>query len=997
MAWRLEDTDAGRDLVWDGVENGIGPSPTKGTANIQNANISTETGEALASYTRTAQQQVPITGGTITPVDATLLNAPANLKAGDWITLTGSTISGLPDNTTPITSVAIDYLIVAGGGGGGAAFGGQAGGGGGGAGEMVEDTGNVSVGTYAITIGQGGEGGILAAGQNGQDSEIDTIDSALGGGGGGYGQTSGYDGLAGGSGGGGGGTQGGTAGTGGTAAAGGNIGGNGYQDGTDGAGGGGGGAGSAGSNGTNSGTGRGGNGGQALATTILGTPNVYFAAGGGAGGGSTGGAGGGASNAPGGAGDGGGGAQNGTDAEANTGSGGGGAGSTGASVNLGGAGGSGIVVISYPTGSMLATGGNMSIVGANTVHVFYEDGVFEVLSIVSPGNYYVSYKNASNQIKLSEHYDPYAEHPITHGTTGSATFNTLAVPNAAIAKAYEKYSTATGTEYRYYMLDANGYVWVYDTGVYDYSLATWGVGTQWMLPDPTDYSSFGFNGMSILNGWCMVVSHAYLYGKPTTDLGRFFYALPNAALNNPLGNHKNYAMTGHQGKMYYTDGNYIGSLFPTTSFETNVANIQSFSKYSADGTMGTFDAIIGGSMPYDPTLNTRIPAVFFTDQYGTLPTAITEGVVYYIAVNVTAQNFQVYANITGGVPLDIDTGATGNQYFNTFYPLGLHAGIDGDHSLVTWSGQRVNLPYFELATCMVELDNTVLIGGVTNTLYPWNQVDATPSGFIPLPESGVVAMENVNNTAYILAGNKANIYISNGSVASHALKVPDYCAGVPGTPLTYIEPSFTWGDIAYVRGRVYFSILDQTATKAGNTGGVWSFLPTENFSSDDAALALRLENQNSYGDYDGMARLILPNQVQRAISPQYWSFWQDSYSTGTSSFGIDYTGTVPVTTFIIETDLLATGTFLDKETFQQLEYKLTSEMVAGDSVAMYYRLNATDAWSDSMTIIEEADNRLSGYVEVGFQKTQWVQFRIVCTTTGTTGSSFVRLKQLMLR
>lgn len=990
MSWRIEDTDAGNDLIWDGVENGIAPSPNKGTANIQNANISTETGEAMASYGRIAQQQVAIADGTLTPVDATLLDAPAELKAGDWITLTASTISSLPDNSTPTTTVPIDYLIVGGGGGGGSAL--TWIGGGGGGGEYLVDTGDVSVGSYTITVGAGGDGSYNGGNQGGDGgaSSIDTIDSAAGGSGGGGGNSN-LNGRSTGGSGGGGGTDNSSAGTGGAGSTGGNNGGNARATATISSGGGGG----SGGVGGNAAAGSAGNGGSGTSNSITGTA-VYYAEGGGGGRTSspghsphyaTAGTGGSLSH------------QDGYDGQANTGGGGGGAyggEGGGTPVANGGDGGTGIVVISYDTGTMLATGGEISIVGSKTVHVFNTSGVFEVRYIVQVGNYYVSYKDDMNQIKLSAHYDPYCEHPITHGTTGSATFDTLAVPDAALAKATEKYGTADDTQYRYYMLDANGYVWVYDTQVYDYTLATFGVGTEWMLPDPTDYSSLGLSGLAILNGWCMAVSRAFLYGKPTSDLGRFFIALPNSALNNPFPTHSNFAYVGHQGKMYYCDGNYIGMLFPTTSFETNIANIQSFCSYTADSTMGTVSAVIGGSMPYDPG-GVRIPVVFFTDQYGTLPTAINEGTVYFVAVNPDSGTFQVYANITGGSAIDIDTGATGNQFFNTFYPLGDHAGINGDHALVTFSAQRVNLPYFEIATCMVEIGNTVIIGGITNTLYPWNQIDATPSDFIPLPESGVVAMENVNNTAYILAGNKGNVYISNGSVASHVLKIPDYCAGVPGSPLTYIEPYFTWGDVSYIRGRVYVSILDQTATKAGNTGGVWSFTPAENFSSADASLSLRLENQNSYGDYDGMARLILPNQVQKAISPQYWAFWQDSYDIATSGFGIDYTDTVPVTEFIIETDLLATGSFLAKQTFQQLEYKLTSAMAEGDAVALYYRLNSTDAWSDSMAINEETDNRISGYGEVAFQKTQWVQFRLVCTTPGTLASSFVRLKQLMLR
>lgn len=993
MAWRIEDTDAGNDLIWDGVEKGIAPSPTTGTANIQNANISTETGEVMASYARTAQQQAAISGGTLTPSGATLFTAPTTVLPGVWLKVTASTVSSIDVYSIPGT-ITCDYLIVGGGGGGAGAD--QRGGGGGGAGGFLTSTFAFAVGSYAVTVGAAGAAGAAGNndGGNGGDSAIATVTTATGGGGGGADAANGHNGGSGGGGASGNGTPP-TGGSGGTGTGGqGHNGGSGSSDGANkNSGGGGGGATGAGANGTSGGSPTGGDGGAGTASSITGASVTY--AGGGGGGATSG-----TFGAAGAGGGGRGGLHNpGVAAVANTGGGGGGAGEADlGSGYVGGAGGSGIVVISYTTGTMVATGGVITVRGVKTIHTFLTSGTFTITSITPLGLYYVSFRDGSNRIKLSSLYDPYAAHAVTHGTTGSVTFDTLRVPTAAIAKSWEKYGTATDNEYRYYMLDNVGDVWVYDTKVYDYSLATFGFATKWMMPDPLDYSTSDFNGMAILNGWLMIVSRTLLYGKPTSDLGRRFVALPNAALNNPFPNHSNFAYVGHQGKMYYCDGNYIGMLFPTTSFETNIANIQSFGTYTAVTTTATLTAVLGGSAPLDTSGLVNIPVVFFTDQYGTLPDAITEGVVYYINYDPATKTFVVYAVTDVAIPLDMQTGATGNQYFNTFYPLGTHAGIDGDHALVTFAGQRVNLPYFELSTSLVEIGNTVIIGGVTNTLYPWNQIDAVPSDFIPLPERGVVAMENVNNMAYILAGVKGNIYISNGSVASHVLKVPDYCAGVPGTPLTYIEPYFTFGDIAYMRGRVYFSILDQTATKAGNTGGVWSFVPAENFSSSDAALALRLENQNSYGDYDGMARLILPSQEQEnMVSPQYWAFWQDSYDVAHSATGIDFTATVPVTKFVIETDLLATGSFLAKQTFQQLEYKMTTALQAGDLVTLFYRLNSTDAWAATGAVNEEATDRVSGYSDVNFQKTQWAQFRAECTTGGTTASSFDRLKQLMLR
>ncbi len=989
MTWRTEKTKIGQDLIWDGVERGIAPSLTLGTANIQNANIATETGEVLASYGRTNQSQLAISAGTLTASvsdGATLLAAPASLKAGTWIKVTASTITSISAFTAAPGTVSVDYLVVAGGGGGGTAFATVGGGGGGGAGSQRTGSLSVSSQSYAVTVGAGGAGAPTNQGTNGSDSIFSTITST-GGGGGGFGNSSGgalLNGKNGGSGGGGGGADS-ASGTGGTGTTGGNNGGAGRGSSSE-TGGGGGGSGAVGAVGGN---GTGGAGGVGTSSSITGSA-VFYSGGGGGGGTGAGGAGG---NGGGGAG-----ATNGltpTSGTANTGGGGGGSGDSNSSAVTAGAGGSGVVVISYTTGSMIATGGAITTYGTKTVHTFNSSGTFTVIQTNPTGYYYVSYKDANNKVKLSASYDPTGAHALTHGTSGTATFDTVAVVGSAIAKSTEKYTTATSTEYRYYILDINGYVWVYDTFIFDT------YGTTWMLPDPISYSLLKFTGMASLNGWLMVVSNSRIYGKPTVNLGAPFIALTNMYLNEPFPSHTNFAYVGSQGKMYYCDGNYLGEVFPTTSLLTSLANIQSYSSYTAVATVGTVSAVISGSLPY--TQNTsgtaaRIPAVFFTDQYGTMPTAIVSNTVYWIEVSLEAGTFGVYAASSGGSAIDIATGAAGNNYFNTFFPSGVDAGYLGAHSTLQFSPQRVNFPTFETTQCMVEIGNTINIGCNGSIIYPWNQIDATPTDFIALPEGDVKVMINVNNTVYAFAGNKANIYITNNSSATGILKVPDYCSGVPGTPLTYIEPVFNWGDAMYIRGRVYFSLLDQSSTKAGNCGGVWSFIPSSNpIPGLDLGSGLRLENQNSYGDYDGVSTVLIGNEEQNLTSPQYWSAWQDSYSVGTSTFGIDQTGTTPVTRYVVETDLLTTGTLLAQKTFSQVEYNLTTPMTSGDSLQLYYRLNSTGTWTTCGTVNEETTNRLSGYFKQAFEKTQRLQFRAEITTGGTTSSSFVRLKEIRLR
>jgi len=987
MTWRSEKTRTGTDMVWEGVENGIAPSPTQGTANLQNVNISTSTGEVMASYARTSQSHTAITDGTLTPDGATNFTGPSTLQVGQWINVSASSVTSISTTTTP-TTAAIDYLVVGGGGGGGNAHttANDTAGGGGGAGEVGTGSSTVSVGSYTITVGAGGEGATAGAtpgyGNDGSSSVLTGIKTSVGGGGGGSGDGSNYNGRSGASGGGGGSDQGGgNAGTGGTATAG-YAGGNATSTGVAGGGGGAGAVGSAGSGAF------GGDGGDGVQSSITGTATYY---GGGGGGGSSDGSGGSGGDGGGGTGaDGTGSAAVGGDATANTGGGGGGGARDSAYGAAGGGdGGSGIIIIAYTTGSCIAVGGTISFTATKTVHTFTTSGTFRVLSIVKTNQYYISYKSGTTY-KLSAKFDSTGANALTHGTTGSITFSTVAIPAAGIAKATEEYTTASAVEYRYYVLDSSGYVWVYDTAIYD------AYGTKWMLPNPTDNSTFRFSGMGVINGMLIMLGKAYIFGKPTTDLGREYWWMDGMYMNDIFPTNNKTAIVGFQGKMYYCDGNYIGEIFPTTSLVTSIANIQSVCSYTASSTTGTINAIISGSLPYSG--GTRIPAVFYTDVYGTLPTSLTPGIVYYIGYDPETQTFKVYTAITGGSSKDLSTGAVGNQYFSTFWPFGSDSGVNGSSPLIQFQSQRVNLPTYETSQCLVEVGNTILIGCNGTTVYPWNQIDATPSDGIELPEANVKTMINVNNMAYIFAGNKGNIYISNNAVASLALKVPDYCAGVPGTPLTYIEPYFTWGDAAYVRGRVYFSILDQTSTKAGNCGGMWSFIPSQNIDPNQSVgMALRLENQNSYGDYDGYATIIIPNEEQIGNAPLYWSFWQDSYSTGTSSFGMDYTGTVPVTTYVVETDLAPTGTFLEKQTYAQLEYKLTTPLASGDSVQLYYRLNSTDAWTTCGTVKQETTNKIAGYFDQKFQKTQWVQFRAVVTTAGTTSSSFVRLAQIRLR
>ncbi len=583
--------------------------------------------------------------------------------------------------------------------------------------------------------------------------------------------------------------------------------------------------------------------------------------------------------------------------------------------------------------------------------------------------------------------------------TGTANFVFTKVLGQPIASAIEPY-VGTSQQFRYYILDAQGLVWVYDTGnVNSPSTGTLG----WFLPN-TDVTYFSGSsapsGIAILNGWILVFDSSTIRCKPTVNLGSGFVNFTNAGMSTLGGNIPHFAYVGRQGKCYYTDGNRLGSIFPNSSLTvTGLPNIQSYCGYSASTVNGTVSTLINGSLPTNglPTGSggLRVPVVFFTDASGTQPTNLTAGTIFYIEMNNGTAAFQAFAASTGGAAIDMSSGATGNQYFNTFFPTSA-----GGIASIVYTPQRLNLPSFETAQCMVEIGDEIIIGTNGDTLYPWDQISPRFDAPISLPERNTTSLLNANNMAYAFVGNKGNVYITNGSVASLVIKIPDYCAGVPGTPSSYIEPYFSWGGSAYIRGRIYCSILDQTATKAGNCGGIWSFTPTQNsYNIDqDVGIAVRLENQNSYGTYNGVAPIIIASQTQNAISPQYWTGWYSSISSPT--YGIDFTATTPIGNTVVELDIVETGTILgeQRQSFQNIEYKLSSPLVAGESIAINYRLNATSSWQSAGIVNAESNTELAAYIDqLLFEKTQWIQLQLILTPLASTTSSFTRLTELRLR
>lgn len=324
--------------------NGGGGAGANGTNNATAGTANTGGGGGGGGY----DLSTPGTGGAGGSGIVIIRYLTGSLAAlGGTITTDGAdTIHTFTTSGTLTVGTALGKaLVVAGGGGGGTANAGSGTSGGGGAGGyLYEASYPISSGSYAVTVG-----GTSTAGTSGNNSIFSTLTALGGGAGGNYAG----NGINGGSGGGAGG-DGATGGTGSQGYAGGNGGGS-YASSA--------GGGGAGAVGGTAGSGNvGAVGGDGLSNSITGSAVYYAGGGGGAGNTNAGGAGGGGAGSN---------AGQGTNGTANLG--GGGGGSTGGNFNT--SGGSGVVIISYPTASFTHTGGNSTGTdGANTWVRFTADG-----------------------------------------------------------------------------------------------------------------------------------------------------------------------------------------------------------------------------------------------------------------------------------------------------------------------------------------------------------------------------------------------------------------------------------------------------------------------------------------------------------------------------------------------------------------------------------------------------------------------------------------------
>lgn len=313
-----------------------------------------------------------------------------------------------------------------------------------------------------------------------------------------------------------------------------------------------------------------------------------------------------------------------------------------------------------------------------------------------------------------------------------------------------------------------------------------------------------------------------------------------------------------------------------------------------------------------------------------------------------------------------------------------------DAASFTYNASALALPTIDFAKCLAQLGTLLLVGGVLNFVYPWDRISTSFNYPLIVADSYIHNIVSTNASAYIFAGNRGRMFITNGSNIQLYFKFPDQIASTE-------NPYYTWGDAIYFHNQIQFGISATTnsGTAVSNYAGVWSLdLGAGMLSPNSPAGALYLRNSLSTGSYAGSVPVLLPMGNPNALGNAVYVGWIDGSGNG----GIDYATSGPYTNYeaYIDTDIIPIGTYFVPETNATIEYKLSKPLVTGESLRIAWRGNLTDSFTTVFTTDSTNVGSVSSASSVNFEKQQWVQLRISMSSTNVT-PTYNKLREIRIR
>lgn len=272
--------------------------------------------------------------------------------------------------------------------------------------------------------------------------------------------------------------------------------------------------------------------------------------------------------------------------------------------------------------------------------------------------------------------------------------------------------------------------------------------------------------------------------------------------------------------------------------------------------------------------------------------------------------------------------------------------------------EAVDLPNSVVITCLGESGLNLLIG-TSNGVYSWDTVNSSFN--LPvLRGSYVNSLVNYANLAYAFAGEKNDIYATNGAVAELVAKLPEHF--------------FSGGCTIIPNGTTVFNDkIMFLPYRAGNNTDVWSFEPKtrvfkieyETGSTDAAGCVFSISKTDFFASAGGGYSMSLANRY---------------CATGYLGFFIS-----PV---------YQVGLPLRKRRMSKCKIILDRPLTTGQGVKVYTRTNLSDSWTLRSTF-DYATYGAKESIEFSLRQVeaQIIQFKVELTT-GASSTTTPYLREL---
>jgi len=322
-----------------------------------------------------------------------------------------------------------------------------------------------------------------------------------------------------------------------------------------------------------------------------------------------------------------------------------------------------------------------------------------------------------------------------------------------------------------------------------------------------------------------------------------------------------------------------------------------------------------------------------------------------------------------------------------------------DSATYTRNIAALAIPSYDSSTCLAELGVNLLVGGQNSSIYPWDRVSTSFTYPIIIPDNFTVNIIGTNQNAYIFAGNRGRIYITNGSSVDEYQKMPDYVTGI-------INPYYRWRDASFARNQLYFTFTATTNADVALTSvnGAWGI----DLKTDALYMVNKITNSGYAGTTSMAVEMPSASQSDQPAGTALVLGWNVS-----GTYGIDVGSSAPYDNLesFIEFDFIPVGTYTKPFTPLQIEWKMAAPLGGGgtiETIRLLYRLNITDSFTllgttsaigttvTGSTTGVSTNSGISDYYQANFQKAQWVQFRAEMSSNATT-PTYCRLTEVRIR